>query len=330
MEQSVVVNATDVLQDLVGPNDRNIKLIEKMTGAIIHPKGNQLSVESDDPVVCDRVEAIFQEMQRVYFQGRGLDEQLVLAIISQFVPDITSEVCGKAKTAFQREAIVIPGGLQPIFPRTLTQAVYMSTLAVHDIAMAIGPAGTGKTYLSIAFALQEVLQKKYRKLILSRPVVEAGESLGFLPGDLAQKLHPYLRPLYDAMSSLISSETLQRMHDQDLIEIAPLAYMRGRSLSGCCIILDEAQNTTVEQMKMFLTRLGNGSKMIITGDITQIDLPRRQKSGLFNAVEALNNVEEIGMHFFSQKDVVRHPLVQKILSAYSVHEDEQVASGGSN
>jgi len=185
-----------------------------------------------------------------------------------------------------------------------------------DIVFAVGPAGTGKTYLAVAKALSEIMQKKCRKLIITRPVVEAGESLGFLPGDLAQKISPYLRPLYDAMESLLSLDAVRRLEEAGVIEIAPLAYMRGRSLSDCCIILDEAQNTTREQMKMFLTRIGEHSKAVVTGDVTQIDLPNKKVSGLVEAMEILRDIDDIGFLEFSPGDIVRNRLVKKIIDAY--------------
>jgi phosphate starvation-inducible PhoH-like protein len=192
-----------------------------------------------------------------------------------------------------------------------------------DISFGIGPAGTGKTYLAIAQALSLVLSKKMRKLVLTRPVVEAGESLGFLPGDLAQKINPYLRPLYDAMESLVPYEIIHRMEENRTIEIAPLAYMRGRSLNDCVIILDEAQNTTKEQMKMFLTRIGQGARAVVTGDITQIDLPRRNDSGLLNAVSILSGVEGLCFSYLHTMDVVRNPLVKKIIQAYEISHSEK-------
>jgi phosphate starvation-inducible PhoH-like protein len=185
-----------------------------------------------------------------------------------------------------------------------------------DIAFCVGPAGTGKTYLAVAEALRMVLSKQLRKLVLTRPVVEARESLGFLPGDLAQKINPYLRPLYDAMESMVPYEIIRRMEENHTIEIAPLAYMRGRSLNDCAVILDEAQNTTKEQMKMFLTRIGSGARAVITGDATQIDLPRRHESGLLHAVEILRNVEGLHFAFLHTADVVRNPLIKKIIQAY--------------
>ncbi|MFQ3547512.1 MAG: PhoH family protein, partial [Termitinemataceae bacterium] len=216
-----------------------------------------------------------------------------------------------------REAMIqIPNGFGRIFPRTLNQAAYIQGIRSYDVVFCVGPAGTGKTFLAVAEALRQVLSKKRRKMVLTRPVVEAGESLGFLPGDLAQKINPYLRPLYDAMEALVPYETIRRLEDNRAIEIAPLAYMRGRSLNNSIIILDEAQNTTREQMKMFLTRLGEGSQAIITGDATQIDLPRRSDSGLLHALSLLQSVEGLYFAYLNTADVVRNPLIKKIIQAY--------------
>lgn len=207
----------------------------------------------------------------------------------------------------------------PVVPRTAGQKTYVQAIQSHDITFGVGPAGTGKTYLAVASAVAALKQEKVKRLILTRPAVEAGEALGFLPGDLQEKILPYLRPLYDALHDLLEPDELQKLMDKNIIEIAPLAYMRGRTLSGSFVILDEAQNTTAEQMLMFLTRLGLGSRCVVTGDVTQIDLPRNKLSGLVEAVAALRDVDGIGMHFFTEKDVVRHPLVQAVILAYKNH-----------
>jgi phosphate starvation-inducible protein PhoH and related proteins len=216
--------------------------------------------------------------------------------------------------------IQIPHGFNRVYPRTKNQASYIQGMRENEICFCIGPAGTGKTYLAIAHALQMLLSKKIRKLVLTRPVVEAGENLGFLPGDLAQKIDPYLKPLYDAMESLVPYDVINRMEEIRSIEIAPLAYMRGRSLNDCMVILDEAQNTTKEQMKMFLTRIGSGTRAVITGDNTQIDLPRKSDSGLLHALEILRNVEGLSFSFLHTSDVARNPLIKKIIQAYNENE----------
>jgi phosphate starvation-inducible PhoH-like protein len=231
-----------------------------------------------------------------------------------------AETAGKPEDPMRAAMIRIPHGFRHVFPRGRNQASYVLGMRSHDICFCVGPAGTGKTYLAIAEALNLVLSKKMHKLILTRPVVEAGESLGFLPGDLAQKINPYLRPLYDAMEALVPCELIRRMEEDRIIEIAPLAYMRGRSLNNCAIILDEAQNTSKEQMKMFLTRIGEGARAVITGDATQIDLPKRIDSGLLHAVSILSQVEGIYFAYLHTGDVVRNPLIKKIIQAYDDNE----------
>jgi phosphate starvation-inducible PhoH-like protein len=232
------------------------------------------------------------------------------------IPEGPSAESAGAAGSMAEAMIRIPQGFNRVFPRSPNQAAYILGMRSCDISFGVGPAGTGKTFLAIAEALRLVLSKKMRKLVLTRPVVEAGENLGFLPGDLAQKISPYLRPLYDAMESLTPFETIRRLEETRAIEIAPLAYMRGRSLNDCVVVLDEAQNTTREQMKMFLTRIGQGARAVITGDITQIDLPRRNDSGLLHAVSILSGVEGIHFSFLHTADVVRNPLVKKIIEAY--------------
>jgi phosphate starvation-inducible PhoH-like protein len=234
----------------------------------------------------------------------------------EYVEALAGTVVPAESDAIHDAVIQIPHGFRRIYPRSKGQAAYIQGMRACDIAFCVGPAGTGKTYLAVAEALRLVLSKNLRKLVLTRPVVEAGESLGFLPGDLAQKINPYLRPLYDAMESMVPYEIIRRMEENRTIEIAPLAYMRGRSLNDCAVILDEAQNTTKEQMKMFLTRIGSGARAVIAGDATQIDLPRRGESGLLHAVEILRDVEGLHFSFLHTDDVVRNPLIKKIIQAY--------------
>jgi phosphate starvation-inducible PhoH-like protein len=225
-----------------------------------------------------------------------------------------------------RDSLIhIPQGFRTVFPRGKNQAEYIQGMRRAEICFCVGPAGTGKTFLAIAEALRLVLARKIRKLVLTRPVVEAGESLGFLPGDLAQKINPYLRPLYDAMEALVPFGIIRRLEEERIIEIAPLAYMRGRSLGNCFIILDEAQNTTKEQMKMFLTRIGEGARAVITGDTTQIDLPKRVDSGLLHALSILKDVKEIYTSYLHTADVVRHPIIKKIIQAYEDAEGAKVS-----
>jgi phosphate starvation-inducible PhoH-like protein len=259
---------------------------------------------------------VIRELEAYTLAGRPPTADLIRAVHSSLAGDDRENI-----QLLKDVSINVPGSYSRIFPRGLGQARYIQAVRNSDMAFSVGPAGTGKTFLAVACALEEVLSKKKRKLILTRPVVEAGESLGFLPGDLTQKLNPYLRPLYDAMEAIIPHENINRMQENGVIEIAPLAYMRGRSLRGCVVILDEAQNTTREQMKMFLTRLGEDARAIITGDITQIDLPNKKASGLVHAVKILSEIKEINFTFFGAADVVRHPLVRKIIHAYETEKE---------
>jgi phosphate starvation-inducible PhoH-like protein len=223
------------------------------------------------------------------------------------------------------QELVIRAGRKSVMPRGVNQASYVRAIRSHDVNFGIGPAGTGKTYLAVACAVEALETQRVARILLVRPAVEAGEKLGFLPGDLAQKIDPYLRPLYDALWEMLGVDRVAKLIERNVIEIAPLAYMRGRTLNNAFIILDESQNTTVEQMKMFLTRIGFGSTAVITGDITQIDLPRGQRSGLINVRDVLNGVEGIHFTHFSSRDVVRHPLVQKIVEASAAYQDETAA-----
>jgi len=243
---------------------------------------------------------------------------------ADFVSMLEKAVTGNLKEIAEifQNPIVISLKRKSIVPKNINQKRYLQSIEKHDIVIGIGPAGTGKTYLAVAAALKRLQEKKIEKIILTRPAVEAGEALGFLPGDLQEKLLPYLRPLYDALYDMLGAEETARLMEKHIVEIAPLAYMRGRTLSNACIILDEAQNATMEQMMMFLTRLGENSVMIVTGDITQVDLPRNKRSGLKGAAEILADIEGIKIFYFEKGDVVRHPLVTKIIEAYAARKED--------
>jgi phosphate starvation-inducible PhoH-like protein len=307
---AVVVESPALLADVCGANDTNLRVIEELLDTRIRSRGNELFLEGGGDRKREILVRILDEVQEHLSLGQSPGPDLIRAVHASI-----TEQDGERTELLKTNTISIPNGSK-VFPRSYSQAVYVQGMDESEMVFGIGPAGTGKTYLAVAHALSEVLARRKRKLILTRPVVEAGESLGYLPGDLTQKISPYLRPLYDAMESLVPVETLRRMEENRIIEVAPLAYMRGRSLKECYIILDEAQNTTREQMKMFLTRIGEESKAIITGDITQIDLPRKNTSGLLHATRVLGAIREIHFSYFSTHDVVRNPLIKKIIDAY--------------
>ena len=314
----IVIDEIPLLRDICGPNDYNLRVMERLVGCKIYTKGNELVVDNANENTRAVFFTMIQELTEAIREGIPPNPELISAIHASVMasqkPEYTqTQTCTEL---FTESAIQVPGAFEKIFPRSINQAHYIKALAEYDITFATGPAGTGKTFLAVAWALREVLSKTRKKLVLTRPVVEAGESLGFLPGDLTQKISPYLRPLYDAMEAIIPFETIQRLEETHVIEIAPLAYMRGRSLNNCIVILDEAQNTTREQMKMFLTRLGQHSKAIVTGDLTQIDLPKKSDSGLSHALSVIASIPEIYVSRFDGKDVVRNPLIKKIIEAY--------------
>ncbi|MCL2382456.1 MAG: PhoH family protein [Treponema sp.] len=306
MEDSItiVLDNRDILSGVCGANDGNLKVIEGSLGGRIAARGNEIRLEGTDDNGVRRFKTLMDNLIALVKEGETPSPEHVRSLAGSGIP------------AEEEVFIHIPQGFRRVYPRSRNQAAYIRGMMDCDISFGIGPAGTGKTYLAIAHALNLVMSKKIRKLVLTRPVVEAGESLGFLPGDLAQKISPYLRPLYDAMEALVPYDILHRMEETRAIEIAPLAYMRGRSLNDCVVILDEAQNTTREQMKMFLTRIGEGGRAVITGDVTQIDLPRRGESGLLDAVSLLSGIQGLCFSYLHTVDVVRNPLVRKIIQAY--------------
>jgi phosphate starvation-inducible PhoH-like protein len=318
---TIVLDSGELLSGICGANDGNLKVIEESLGGRIAARGNEIRLEGAGEAGVRRFKTMMDNLIAVVREGEIPSPEYVEALAETLVPGGDEDRNGDGSSASADEPIraamiQIPHGFHRVYPRGRNQAAYIQGMRSCDIAFCVGPAGTGKTYLAIAEALRLVLSKKMRKLVLTRPVVEAGENLGFLPGDLTQKINPYLRPLYDAMESLVPYEVIRRMEETRAIEIAPLAYMRGRSLNDCAVILDEAQNTTREQMKMFLTRIGTGARAVVTGDITQIDLPRRSDSGLLQAVEILKDVEGIHFSFLHTADVVRNPLIKKIIQAY--------------
>ncbi len=307
------------LDQLYGGKDDNLRLAENVLGVSLVAREGWMRVEGE-PSAVEKTERFFnllQESRRQGIKTRDSDFAHLLRDIARGKDADFEEMI--------RDPVTVDLHRKTVVPKTLGQKRYLRHISSAEIVFGIGPAGTGKTYLAMAMAVSALLKNEVKRLVLSRPAVEAGEALGFLPGDLREKILPYLRPVYDALYDMIPREDVARMIDKGIIEIAPLAYMRGRTLSDAFIILDEAQNTTPEQMLMFLTRLGDNSKMVITGDITQIDLPRRQRSGLVEAPKILRKVEGVRFFQFTSDDVVRHPLVLRIIEAYE--EQRQAASG---
>ncbi|AOM40868.1 nucleoside triphosphate hydrolase [Xenorhabdus hominickii] len=319
--QEIFLEPTDNqrLMSLCGPLDDNLKQLERRLGIEINRRDNRFKLIGK--TLC--VSAAVGILRHLYVETapiRGVipdlePEQVHLAITESRVLEQSAESVpeyGKAVNIKTKRGVVKP--------RTPNQSQYIANIFAHDITFGIGPAGTGKTYLAVAAAVDALERQEIRRILLTRPAVEAGEKLGFLPGDLSQKVDPYLRPLYDALFEMLGFEKVEKLIERNVIEVAPLAYMRGRTLNDAFIILDESQNTTIEQMKMFLTRIGFNSKAVITGDVTQIDLPRGQKSGLSHAVEVLSDVDELSFNFFHSEDVVRHPVVAKVVIAYEAWE----------
>lgn len=313
-------SSTRLLNQLYCNNDKNLRHVEKALNVKLTSREDWLEIEGSEAKAIQDIETLFELLELVRSQGINIKNSDFENILKAVLNNEADEI----RTTFQ-SPVIIKIRNNSIIPKTINQKRYLQYINKNDIVLAIGPAGTGKTYLAMAAAINALLKNEVNKIILTRPAVEAGEALGFLPGDLTEKILPYLRPLYDAMYDMLGVEETELLLEKHIIEIAPLAYMRGRTLSNAYIILDEAQNTTHEQMMMCLTRLGDGSRIIITGDITQVDLPSTKISGLKEAVHALSDIEGIKIFCFEKKDVMRHPLVQKIIEAY-----EQVLNNDKN
>ena len=307
------------LANLAGPFDGHLRQIELRLGVEIANRGNIFRVTGPDAAVA-RAEKLLRELY-----AESADEVFDGHAINLRLNDAAGDNAAGEDYAPQEVTVRVKRGT--VRGRSANQAKYLHAIATHDINIGIGPAGTGKTFLAVAMAVEALNESRVQRLILVRPAVEAGEKLGFLPGDLTQKVDPYLRPLYDALYEMLGVEKVVKLLEKNVIEIAPLAYMRGRTLNDAFVILDEAQNTSIEQMKMFLTRIGFGSTAVVTGDLTQIDLPKHQKSGLKDALDVLHGVEGISFTFFESRDVVRHPLVARIVNAYDARDNKDVATG---
>ena len=314
-EQVINVDRMEHAVSLFGSFDENIRQVEEAFSVRVISRGSDIKISGEAENVAKATRAV-EGLLTLINKGESLSEQnvrYVLALVNEGAEDKLSDMVG--------DCICITAKGKPVKPKTLGQKRYVEAIRQNTITLGAGPAGTGKTYLAVAMAVTAFRAKEVNRIILTRPAVEAGEKLGFLPGDLQQKVDPYLRPLYDALFDMLGAETFQRYQERGSIEVAPLAYMRGRTLDDSFIILDEAQNTTREQMKMFLTRLGFNSKMVVTGDVTQIDLPDGKKSGLLQAMRILKNIPDISVCRFTEKDVVRHRLVQDIIKAYEKSEE---------
>jgi phosphate starvation-inducible protein PhoH and related proteins len=305
------------LNTLFGVQDQNIKYLESLLDVSIGARGNELLIDGDERDI-KTVEQILRDFGELFENGNTFNDKELKDVFKQIAEDRAYSL----KDHFQK-ARFNPSGKKTVAPKTANQRKYLEAIAANDLVFGIGVAGTGKSFLAVAMAVDALFKKQVNRIILTRPAVEAGERLGFLPGDLQEKIDPYLRPLYDALFDLIDTEKVTKLLEKRIIEIAPLAFMRGRTLSDAFIILDEAQNTTSEQMKMFLTRIGFGSKAVVTGDVTQIDLPRGQKSGLKEAEKILADIDAIEFVYFTDKDVVRHKLVQLIVKAYEKHSQTE-------
>jgi len=314
VREKVTFDDPEALQALCGTNNTRLKLIERTAGAQLHLRGNEITIEAD-AAAAGVAKSALEQLYGFARQGKTLGSDDVVRAVKVLRADGSAELA-----PIFSDTVLVPRAGRPITPKGLAQKRYVDTVRACDIVFAAGPAGTGKTYLAMALAVRGLLDKRIRRIVLTRPAVEAGEKLGFLPGTLEEKVNPYLRPLYDALHDMLDPDKIQRLLADDVIEVAPLAFMRGRTLNDSFVILDEAQNTTQEQMKMFLTRLGFGTKAVVTGDPSQTDLPRGLRSGLADAIDLLSGIRGIGLCRFSDADVVRHPLVADIVRAYDARD----------
>ncbi|MBQ8965336.1 PhoH family protein [Ruminococcus sp.] len=321
-EKTITVDSMETMVSLFGSYDENVNLIQREYNVVVLGRGEDIKVTGDEQGVFNACEAISGLITMIN-KGERLNEQTIRYVFALVREGRQYELNNLSDDGI---CVTITGKI--IKPKTLGQKRYVDFIRKNTIVLGIGPAGTGKTYLAVAMAVKAFKAHEVEKIILTRPAVEAGEKLGFLPGDLQNKVDPYLRPLYDALFEMLGPESFARQQERGCIEVAPLAYMRGRTLDNAFIILDEAQNTTNEQMKMFLTRLGFNSKIVITGDITQIDLPDNRKSGLIQAMHVLRDVDDIKINRFSDKDVVRHKLVQDIIQAYEKYQGRNGKNNG--
>ncbi|HFZ7277307.1 TPA: PhoH family protein [Streptococcus agalactiae] len=311
----ITLQHPDDMMSLFGSNERHLKLIEENLDVIIHARTERVQVLGDSEETLETARLTIEALLVLVNRGMTVNTSDVVTALSMAQNGSIDKF-----VALYEEEIIKDSYGKPIRVKTLGQKIYVDSVKNHDVVFGTGPAGTGKTFLAVTLAVTALKRGQVKRIILTRPAVEAGESLGFLPGDLKEKVDPYLRPVYDALYQILGKEQTSRLMEREIIEIAPLAYMRGRTLDDAFVILDEAQNTTIMQMKMFLTRLGFNSKMIVNGDVSQIDLPKNVKSGLIDAVEKLRNIKKIDFIHLSAKDVVRHPVVAEIINAYSDSE----------
>jgi len=307
---TIQLDSRDEALLLFGPRDAFLRSVRDALGVRLVARGDTIQVDGEAEPVA-RAERVFQQLRQILKQSGQLSAEEVRTVV-----EVVQH--GHERTSAQNLAVQPTG--RSVRPRTDGQGRYIQAMRENDVTLCVGPAGTGKSYLAVGMAVNMLRQGLIKRIVLVRPAVEAGERLGFLPGDLIAKINPYLRPLFDALNEMMEPETVRRYMDTDIIEIAPLAYMRGRTISNSVIILDEGQNTTIPQMKMFLTRMGQNSKIIVTGDVTQIDLPRTVRSGLIDAMQRLKNIERLALVYLDETDIVRHPLVQKIVRAYEEKE----------